>query len=167
MGEFMFDRSKRKVKHYRTKNTDSVSEGRYSKENQQDLSKPVKFVSSRKRKHEIEENSDEGIFTSIECADKQVHQLKEMGNGLKIMRKIGYKQGHDLGPNGQGIVNPIEVNIRPKLLGLGYENYNKTANVTPSQETSDENKALSQPSEKRKIGQGVDGLEVIVSALDQ
>nr|GFC16569.1 hypothetical protein [Tanacetum cinerariifolium] len=50
---------------------------------------------------------------------------------------------------------------------LGYENYNKTANVTPLQETSDENKALSLPSEKRKIRQGVDGLEVIVSALDK
>nr|GEU66087.1 hypothetical protein [Tanacetum cinerariifolium] len=167
MGEFMFDWSKRKVKHYRTKNTDSVSEGRYSKENRQDLSKPVKFVSSRKRKHETKENSDESILTSTKCADKKVHQLKEMGNGLKMMRKMGYKQGHGLGLNGQGIVNPIEVNMRPKFLGLGYKNYNKTANVTPLQETSDENKALSQPSEKRKIRQGVDGLEVIVSALDQ
>nr|GEZ18842.1 hypothetical protein [Tanacetum cinerariifolium] len=40
--------------------------------------------------------------------------------------------------------------MRPKFLGLGYKNYNKTANVTTLQETSDENKALSQLSKKRK-----------------
>nr|GEZ90762.1 septin and tuftelin-interacting protein 1 homolog 1 [Tanacetum cinerariifolium] len=65
------------------------------------------------------------------------------------MRKIGYKEGA-LGINGQGIVKPIEVIMGPKFLGLGYINYNKMANVTGLQETSDENKALSQLSEKRK-----------------
>nr|GFB89416.1 septin and tuftelin-interacting protein 1 homolog 1 [Tanacetum cinerariifolium] len=62
---------------------------------------------------------------------------------------MGYKEG-GLGINGQGIVKPLEVIMRPKFLGLGYKNYNKTANVTALHETSDENKALSQLSEKRK-----------------
>nr|GEZ80967.1 hypothetical protein [Tanacetum cinerariifolium] len=63
-----------------------------------------------------------------------MYQLKGTGIRLQIMRKIGYKEG-GLGINGQG---------------LGYKNYNKTANVTGLLETSDENKALSQLSEKRK-----------------
>nr|GEY34233.1 RNA-directed DNA polymerase, eukaryota, nucleotide-binding alpha-beta plait domain protein [Tanacetum cinerariifolium] len=113
------------------------------------LSEPVKFVSGCKGKYETDKNSDENIFTFTECADKKVYQLKGTGIRLKIMRKIGYKEG-GLGINGQGIVKPIEVIMRPKFLGLGYKNYNKTANVIALQETSDENKALSQLSEKRK-----------------
>nr|GEY41657.1 hypothetical protein [Tanacetum cinerariifolium] len=62
---------------------------------------------------------------------------------------MGYKEG-GLGINEQGIIKPTEVIMRPKFLVLGYKNYNKTANVTALQETSDENKALSQLSEKRK-----------------
>nr|GEX95124.1 septin and tuftelin-interacting protein 1 homolog 1 [Tanacetum cinerariifolium] len=107
------------------------------------------FVSYRKGKYETDKNSDENIFTSTECANKKVYQLKGTGIGLKIMRKIGYKEG-GLGINRQGIAKPIEVIMHPKFLGLGYKNYNKTANVTALQETSDENKALSQLSEKRK-----------------
>nr|GEX36081.1 septin and tuftelin-interacting protein 1 homolog 1 [Tanacetum cinerariifolium] len=113
------------------------------------LFKPVKFVSGCKGKYETDKISDENIFTSIECADKKVYQLKGTGIGLKIMRKIGYKEG-GLGINGQGIVKHIEVIMRPKFLGLGYKNYNKTANVTALQETSNENKALRQLLEKRK-----------------
>nr|GEY42261.1 septin and tuftelin-interacting protein 1 homolog 1 [Tanacetum cinerariifolium] len=62
---------------------------------------------------------------------------------------MGYKEG-GVGINGQGIVKPIEVIMHPKFLGLGYKNYNKTANVTALLETSDENKALRQLLEKRK-----------------
>nr|GFB93550.1 transcription initiation factor TFIID subunit 1 isoform X1 [Tanacetum cinerariifolium] len=40
--------------------------------------------------------------------------------------------------------------MSPKFLGLGYKNYNKTANVSALQETSNENKASRQLLEKRK-----------------
>nr|GEZ14495.1 septin and tuftelin-interacting protein 1 homolog 1 [Tanacetum cinerariifolium] len=110
MGRFMFVWNKRKVKHYRTKDSDSDLEGRCSKENRQDLSKPARFLSSRMRKHETDENS----YEAIKRRDRA---------------KIDEKNG-----------------------GLGYKKYNETANVTVgSQETSDENKALSQPSKMKHV----------------
>ena len=64
--------------------------------------------------------------------------------------------GGPLGKYGQGIANPIEVNKRPKRLGLGYNNYNEKANVTASQEPSDGNKASSpfQKEENRRCNCG-------------
>ncbi|PWA91503.1 GC-rich sequence DNA-binding factor domain-containing protein [Artemisia annua] len=59
-----------------------------------------------------------------------------MGIGSKLMKKMRW-DGGPLGKYGQGIANPIEVDIRPKFLGLGYNNYKETANVTASQEPSD------------------------------
>jgi hypothetical protein len=43
------------------------------------------------------------------------------GVGLRILTKMGYEEGKGLGRQGQGIVNPIEVEERPRYLGLGYE----------------------------------------------
>jgi hypothetical protein len=43
------------------------------------------------------------------------------GVGLRILTKMGYEKGKGLGCRGQGIVNPIEVEERPRYLGLGYE----------------------------------------------
>jgi hypothetical protein len=43
------------------------------------------------------------------------------GVGLRILTKMGYEKGKGLGCRGQGIVNTIEVEERPRYLGLGYE----------------------------------------------
>ena len=42
------------------------------------------------------------------------------GVGLRILTKMGYEKGKGLGRQGQGIVNPIKVEERPRYLGLGY-----------------------------------------------
>jgi hypothetical protein len=46
------------------------------------------------------------------------------GVGLKILTKMGYEEGKGLGCKGKGIINPIEVEERPRYLGLGYGEVN-------------------------------------------
>jgi hypothetical protein len=43
------------------------------------------------------------------------------GIGMKLMMKMGYTPGKALGVSGDGLVNPIEVKVRPKQMGLGKE----------------------------------------------
>ncbi len=40
---------------------------------------------------------------------------------LALMKSMGWKEGQSLGRTGQGIAAPIEVEVRPGVLGLGFE----------------------------------------------
>ncbi|XP_058098074.1 helicase sen1-like isoform X1 [Magnolia sinica] len=93
---------------------------------------PMSFVSSGIKKVEpVEEIETSDLSENVAaCGMKTIarstrlgaFEMHTRGFGSKMLSKMGFVEGHGLGKDAQGMVEPIVAVQRSKLLGLGFSN---------------------------------------------
>ncbi|KAJ3207367.1 hypothetical protein HDU83_005306 [Entophlyctis luteolus] len=66
--------------------------------------------------------------------DKEFMKFDKDGKGLSFLKKMGYKPGEGLGKEGKGIVNPIDVKVRPQKMGLGHRGFDERTETVKTEQ---------------------------------
>jgi len=81
----------------------------------------VPFKNSRKTENRKK------LFDAAPIEQQEFGKFEEYtkGIGSKLLMKMGYKPGQGLGADGSGIVEPIDVKLRPQKMGLGHGGFDE------------------------------------------